>query len=90
MKINGFDIIESITITKDGPPVEVPRTWRERLFTRPWRPRQRTKTVTTKVPAIWLDNNNRTVYMHPAMKRHFLQAAGGSEQSEREARSRGF
>ena len=26
------------------------RTWRERLFTRPWHPLQRTKTITPQVP----------------------------------------
>lgn len=46
-----FKIRESIFVTEDGEPYEEPRTWRERLFSLPWRPLQATRTITPKVPS---------------------------------------
>ena len=34
----GVKIIESLLMVEDGAPYEVKRSWRERLFSRPWRP----------------------------------------------------
>lgn len=63
-------IIENLQMVKDGDPVEVKRTVKERLFTRPWRPFKRTRTVVPKVPrddAIKLPNG--TLVMHPETAR---------------------
>lgn len=43
-------ILESNDCVEDGEPVEVRRSWRERLFSWPWRPWCATKTVVPKVP----------------------------------------
>ncbi len=59
-------IIESLWCT-DPEERTVTRTWRERLLTRPWRPWERTKTVTVQVPSktgYFLDYG-RTLVMHP-------------------------
>ncbi len=63
---NGLRIIESVWLTEAGAPVEVHRTWRERLFTRPWKPWQTTRTVIPQVPmrgGICLGYG--TIVMHP-------------------------
>ena len=61
-------IITSPYLTEAGEPVEIPRTWKERLFTRPWRPLLRTRTFVPQVPmrgAFQLDDN--TIVVHPAI-----------------------
>jgi hypothetical protein len=64
----GIRIIESIACVEPGEPIAVRRTWRERLFSRPWRPLEATKMVTPMLPsaqAYWI--NAHTVVMHPEM-----------------------
>lgn len=74
---NGMRVIESPFLEQDGAPYEVRRTWRERLFTRPWRPLVTTRTVVPKVPykgAVQL--NAHTLVMHPAMLRELRGIRG--------------
>jgi len=54
---------------------EIPRTWRERLFTWPWRPLRRTRTQVTEVPsrAVMFINDDALV-MHSELWRD-IQAA---------------
>lgn len=62
----GMRIIESVWLVQDGPPTKVRRTWRERLFTLPWRPLVASRTVIPQIPyqgAMRLDDN--TIVMHP-------------------------
>lgn len=47
----------------DNPEIVV-RTWKERLFTRPWNPRQKIKTIHRPYMAII----NGDLYAHPTMK----------------------
>lgn len=71
----GIRIIESAYLVEDGPPIEVPRTWRERLFTLPWQPRKRTKTVITKVPAKHgYRMGSNTIVMHPETARQLRES----------------
>lgn len=71
-------IIESLRMVKDGPPITIPRTWKERLFTLPWRPLQTTKIVITKIPSdevfVLLDG---TYVCHPEVakqiRKHFKE-----------------
>jgi len=65
-EINAGKIIESVAMTQDGPPHEIERSWRERLFTRPWRPFKKTRTVIMRVPrddALVMDDGS--LVMHP-------------------------
>ena len=48
--LGGIRIIESLNLVAPGPNIEAPRTWKERLFTLPWRPFNSSKTVATTVP----------------------------------------
>ena len=64
--LNGMRVIESVYLEEDGEPVQVRRSWRERLFSRPWRPLVSTRMVIPKIPyrgAVQLDAN--TLVMHP-------------------------
>jgi hypothetical protein len=64
----------TITVTE-----HVPRPWRERLLTWPWRPWQALRTVTHTEPnpaVLWIGN---TVVGHPATLRKFLTARYGAQ-----------
>lgn len=64
---NGMRVVESVYLEQDGDPYTVRRTWRERLFSRPWTPFVKTRIVVPRVPyagAVQLDAN--TLVMHPA------------------------
>jgi len=66
MMFNGMRIIESVLLTQLGKPYQVKRSWRERLFSRPWHPFTTTRTITPVIPykgAVQLDAN--TLIMHP-------------------------
>jgi hypothetical protein len=75
MMFRGMRVIESPYLEQDGEPVTVRRTWRERLFSRPWRPLVATRTVVPRVPyrgAMRLDA--RTLVMHPQMLRELRKS----------------
>jgi hypothetical protein len=77
-ELRGLKIIESVYLTEPGDPIEVRRSWKERLFSRPWHPLKKTRTFIPQVPmrgAYRLGNDS--VVMHPAMAaklRHALQS----------------
>ena len=63
---HGMRVIESVYLVEPGEPRTERRTWRERLFSRPWRPWVATKVVVPQVPhrgAVQL--NATTLVMHP-------------------------
>ena len=66
--IAGMRIIENAHMVKDGEPYEVRRTWKERLFSLPWRPLLARRTVVPKVPrrAI-IQLPNGALVMHPVV-----------------------
>lgn len=61
----GFKIIKNVLLTKAGEPYEVNRTWKERIFTLPWRPLQAKKLVTPQVPSDDILRHGNKLYMHP-------------------------
>ena len=66
MHFNGLQVITSVNLTVPGEPVEIPRSWRERLFTRPWQPLKRTRTVTPQIPHPGALIMRDKILMHPA------------------------
>jgi hypothetical protein len=77
LPINGMRIIESAYLEEDGEPYQVRRTWRERLFTRPWRPLVATRTVVPKVPFRGvIQLNATTLVMHPVTLRQLRETLG--------------
>lgn len=69
MQFTGVRFIESTYLTEPREQV-VQRTWRERLFSRPWRPLIAEKTIFVEVPlrqAFQISNN--TVVVHPEFLR---------------------
>lgn len=75
---NGMRVIESIYLVQDGEPYAEKRTWRERLFTRPWRPLLNLRIVTPRIPyqgVVQLDAN--TLVMHPETLRKLKETIDG-------------
>jgi hypothetical protein len=71
---NGVKIILTPHLEQDGEPVEIKRTWRERLFTRPWQPFKATRTHIPKVPYKGaMKINEHTVAMHPQVYRELVR-----------------
>jgi len=77
MTFNGMNVMASEYLLEDGEPYQERRTWRERLFTRPWRPLQATRTVVPKVPSTqgYILNGN-TILMHPEQIAKLRQQLG--------------
>ncbi len=74
----GMRILESEYLTVDGEPVQVRRSWRERLFSRPWRPLTTTRTVVPQVPNPGLMRiDARTIVLHPETARLFRERFNG-------------
>jgi len=64
----GIKIITSPHMTY---PKEVPRTLRERLFTRPWKPLRKTKIIQVPSKEAYQLSED-TFVMHPEIQREFL------------------
>ncbi len=76
-------IVESALMVEDGEPYEKPRTWKERLFTRPWRPLKATRWVMPQVPrsgAIQLPDG--TLVMHPTVAAKVRSVLGANAAHE--------
>lgn len=68
MDILGVKIITNHLMVENGDPYKVIRTWKERLFSCPWRPFKKTRTIIPKVPMrSVMKLPNGTYVMHPAM-----------------------
>jgi hypothetical protein len=63
---NGMRVILSPLLEQFGAPYEERRSWWNRLFSRPWRPFQKTRTIIPRVPyeGAYQINKN-TLVMHP-------------------------
>lgn len=71
---NGLRVIESVYLTEAGEPYHVRRSWKERLFSWPWRPLTRTRTIVPQVPmrgGYRLGNN--VIVLHPETIRQLEQ-----------------
>ncbi len=66
-EFNGYKVYSNSALTKPGPRVDVPRLWRERWFTLPWRPFQMFHITYPPIPSddVIMDKLNRALYMHP-------------------------
>ncbi len=87
LPLGGVRVIVNEHCVVDGTPYQVQetRTWRERLFSRPWRPLQRAKTVTVvpKVPAAYMTPMG--LLAHPAIVKQ-LQEQFGTDRAARMTR----
>lgn len=61
----GRKIVLSNILTHDGEPFEVKRTWKERLFTKPWRPFKKTRIVVLQIPDDVIIKTPDAYIMHP-------------------------
>lgn len=73
VSFGGMRIITSEYMTEAGDPIQVRRTWKERIdlrqpmFSWPWPPFVATRTVVPQVPRRDVLIVNGTLVMHPAM-----------------------
>ena len=75
MMVNGLRVIESVYLTEPGEPYEVRRSWTERLFSRPWEPLRRTRTIIPQVPMKGGYRIGRdAIAMHPETVRQLKRA----------------
>lgn len=82
--IGGIRIITDINMVEDGQPYEVRRTWRERLFTLPWRPMKATRVVVPRVPTREiLRLSDGTMVMHPVMLEELKSSINRQSQGNR-------
>lgn len=62
--IGGVDIVIDPNCFKEVQ-TEVKRTWKERLFSLPWNPFKKQKTVVHYKPVAYADMHKRVIYCHP-------------------------
>lgn len=67
MMFNGKHVITSLFMTEAGDPIEVRRGWRERLWSWPWRPWRRTRTIIPQMPSKTVYVTQNSIVIHPAM-----------------------
>lgn len=78
----GFKVMPNPHLTVPGPDQIVARTWRERMFTWPWRPLQKTRRIPTMIPdpKVYATNTPEmikiigypAVFGHPETLKHFM------------------
>ena len=63
----GINIVEDINLTLPGETIEVERSWKERLFTLPWRPFTKTKIKMLMLPSpeLYLFREHNLIVGHP-------------------------
>ena len=71
----GLRVVTDVNLVEPGEPAVVRRPWRERLFTRPWRPWVPTKLVPTMVPRKDVLVVGNMALMHPARLNQLMVAA---------------
>lgn len=69
---NGINIIENPYLTEPGEPCDVKRTWKERLFTRPWNPFKSHKEIIPIVPSREIIKLGDKWIMHPEMAKEIM------------------
>ncbi len=74
---NGMRVQTSVWLTEPGDPVTLRRTWRERLFSWPWRPLIATRTVVPQVPKKGAISFAGQLLMHPETFRQLRDSARG-------------
>lgn len=74
-KYGGMDVILSSYLTETKTE-EVKRTIKERLFSLPWRPFKKTKTITVQVPQRGVFKTEFGLCMHPAIWEEIKKAKG--------------
>lgn len=71
-RVGSLEIVPVEAMTVDGEPYQARRPWRERLFTRPWRPWRATKTACPQVPDPCALRCGHILYIHPEKIRELL------------------
>lgn len=83
MLYNGMKITTNPNLVVLGPPVTRRRTWKERLFSRPWRPWKSTITERPLVPdrEVYCSGLD-TLVMHPVVAAELRRAISNESKSQ--------
>jgi hypothetical protein len=75
LMFHGYKVVANPILTKTETR-EVKRTWKERLFTRPWQPFKVIRTESYQVPDrdVLVDKINRVIYAHPSVVKELNEA----------------
>lgn len=73
-RYNGYEVVTDHNMTENGEPFQERRTWKERLFTRPWKPFKGTKTVVLMVPMRKCIRLGNKLVMHPEVLKELKKA----------------
>lgn len=80
-------IIEDPNLTMPGPPLIIIRSWRERLFTWPWRPLQRRRMDETRIPSTGIFKIGPDTFVaHPVTARRIRQELRSDDSIRAQAR----
>jgi len=67
LMLHGMRIIENPNLLVPGEPKIIVRTWKERIFSLPWRPWRASKTIIPMVPSKEILQYGNRWIMHPSM-----------------------
>ena len=75
--VGGFQVVEDLSMTEPGEPYEVRRSWKERLFSRPWRPMRATRTLVPQVPSRKVILFGQKIIAHPSVVKEIKRQLAG-------------
>lgn len=75
MNLFEYLIIADESLVVPGPPEIIKRTWKERLFSMPWKPLKKTKTVATWLPSpkVIMSEASRTITAHTVVAKEMIE-----------------
>lgn len=84
LMFHGYKVVANPILTKTETR-EVKRTWKERLFTRPWQPLKVMRTESYQVPdhGVVVDRRNRVIHAHPVVVKEIEAAIEKQERVSR-------
>lgn len=69
LTFNGITILPNANMTEHGEPINIRRTWKQRLFSWPWKPWCNIMTVTPYTPSkkVYMLKSQGIAFAHPAV-----------------------
>ena len=77
--LNGYRIVEDISMTIPGEPIYTKRSWKTRLFTWPWKPFKANDIEIPRKPSNEVIQSEGYLIMHPEIALVFKEALKNEE-----------
>jgi len=71
---NGYRVVENLSMTVNGEPIKVKRTWKERLLSWPWKPFKTHNITIPKIPSTEVIMFENSMIMHPEIAKKLKEA----------------